>query len=162
MDVELLDWPAETDRRRALCEARSPRLLLVAVDADAPVVTDPLEDWIRLPAAPGDLRARVESLTRRARRSVELDDDGLLRRGGTLVAVPPVEAKILAVLLGRVGVTVTRDELLDAAWPGDPPRRNVLDVHLVHLRRRIAGVGLTITTIRKRGYVLTVDDAWQD
>lgn len=159
MDVELVRWPAEQERRARLQRARLPRLLLVA-DGDAPPPPpDCLEDWVRVPAAEAELEARVAAVlvrTGRHDRTPEpvLDDDGVLRVGAAWVALPPVEARLAAVLLARHGAVVSRDALAKAGWPGGAPGRNALDVHVVRLRRRLAGVGLAIRTIRSRGYLL--------
>lgn len=154
MKVELVYWPAERDRRAELREQSTPRVLLVAEDEPAPITPDPEEDWIRLPADERDLQARIEGL--RTRRSVEptLDDDGVLRHGENWTALPPIEARLVSSLLSRFGKVVTREQLLQHGWPGEQPRRNVLDVHVLRLRRRIEPLGLSIRTVRKRGYVL--------
>ena len=65
-DVVLVRWPEETERLERLRAAGSPRLLLVGEDLAAPEPVDPLEDWIRLPAAEDDLRVRVSTLASRA------------------------------------------------------------------------------------------------
>ncbi|MGH1502491.1 MAG: winged helix-turn-helix domain-containing protein [Acidimicrobiales bacterium] len=128
-------------------------------DAPAPVTPDPLEDWIRLPADDRDVRARLDSLTLRFQRTdssegLTLDEDGLLRNGSNWVALPPIEARLIAGLLAKPGAVVSRDALLRAGWPGEQPNRNVLDVHVLRLRRRIEPLGLQIRTVRSRGYVL--------
>ena len=64
VEVALVQWPAEQDRREELRRAGQPRLLLVERGAP-PIPTDELEDWIRLPADDLDLRVRVEALRRR-------------------------------------------------------------------------------------------------
>ena len=53
-DVVLVRWPEETERLERLRAAGAPRLLLVGEDLAAPEPVDPLEDWIRLPAAEDD------------------------------------------------------------------------------------------------------------
>ena len=68
-DVVLVRWPEETERLERLRAAGAPRLLLVGEDLAAPEPVDPLEDWIRLPAAEDDLRVRVSTLASRAGRS---------------------------------------------------------------------------------------------
>ena len=72
MDVELVRWPSQRQRRDQLVEARLPRLLLVEPESPAPVAVDPLEDWVRLPVDRNDLQARIDALTARGR------DAGLL------------------------------------------------------------------------------------
>jgi DNA-binding response OmpR family regulator len=154
MEVELLHWPADEQRRAQLGRDGVPRILLVDPEARPPVTPDPLEDWIRLPVDHDDLEARVSALHRVVGRVPVLDDDDVLRCSGNWVALPPVEARLVAVLVERFGKVVGRDLLLEAGWPDEEPRRNVLDVHLVRLRRRLEPLGLAITTVRKRGYVL--------
>jgi DNA-binding response OmpR family regulator len=41
------------------------------------------------------------------------------------------------------------------------PGRNALDVHVLHLRRRVAPLGLQIVTVRARGYLLETTDSGQ-
>jgi DNA-binding response OmpR family regulator len=158
MQVAVLRWPDEEPRREQLRSTSRARLLLVAPEAPAPVVADHLEDWIRLPADDRDMQARIDGLTLRAqdRRPAEpeVDDDGLLRIGGSWVALPPIEARLATTLLERLGSVVPRDALVRAGWPQGAPNRNVLDVHILRLRRRLEDVGLTIRTVRSRGYLL--------
>jgi DNA-binding winged helix-turn-helix (wHTH) protein len=83
-----------------------------------------------------------------------LDNDGLLRFNGSWVSIPPVETRLLEALLERYAAVVSRDALGKAGWPERAPGRNALDVHVLRLRRRIAPLGLAITTVRARGYLL--------
>lgn len=147
-------WPAESDRRVELKERSHPRILLVDGSEPAPVTVDPLEDWIRLPADERDLQARVETLNRRLTVEPTLDGDGVLRIGAKWAALPPIEARLVGTMLSRFGKVVSRDTLLQRGWPGEEPKRNVLDVHVLRLRRRLEPLGLSIRTVRKRGYVL--------
>lgn len=157
MDVVLLRWPLEHDRRSELHRAGQPRLLLVEDGTAPPVTASDLEDWIRVPAHEGDLQARVENLRARASRGAaapELDLDGVLRLDGRWVALPPVEARLTGALLDRFGAVVSRDALAKAGWPDGAPGRNALDVHMLRLRRRVASLALAIRTVRSRGYLL--------
>jgi DNA-binding response OmpR family regulator len=158
MDVVLVRWPLEDERRHQLEAARVPRLLLVENSAPPPDCVDDLEDWVRVPADEVDLHARVENLTRRARSRASavpvLDEDGVLRVGASWVPLPPVEARLTSALLGRFRAVVSREALASAGWPTGAPGRNALDVHVLRLRRRIAPLGLAIRTIRSRGYLL--------
>jgi two-component system, OmpR family, response regulator len=157
VEVALVHWPAEQDRREELRRAGQPRLLLVERGAP-PIPTDELEDWIRLPADDLDLRVRVEALRRRTDGDVgalpALDDDGVLRMGDRWVSLPPVEARLTAALLERFGAVVSRDALARSGWPGGSPGRNALDVHVLRLRRRLSPLRLAIRTVRSRGYLL--------
>jgi DNA-binding response OmpR family regulator len=166
VDVVLLRWPFERDRREELDRAGQPRLLLVEDGTAPPVAASHLEDWIRVPAQEGDLQARVEGLRARVAHGAaapELDLDGVLRLDGAWVALPPVEARLTGALLDRFGAVVSRDALARAGWPDGAPGRNALDVHMLRLRRRVASLTLAIRTVRSRGYLLervpTPDDA---
>lgn len=124
-----------------------------------PLSPDPLEDWVRLPASDDDVRARIRVLEDRLRAAASdsapiLDENGLLRVGGAWVSLPPVEHRLMAVLLDRYRAVVSREALARAGWPDGIPGRNVLDVHIVRLRRRLAPLGLVIRTVRSRGYLL--------
>jgi hypothetical protein len=158
MDVVLVRWPDEQDRREELCRSGRPRLLVLDEGAPPPTTLDLLEDWIRLPADDTDVAARVASLERRAEQHhagvPSLDGDGVLRSGGRWVALPPVEARLTAALLDRFAAVVSREALARAGWPDGAPGRNALDVHVLRIRRRVDPLGLVIRTVRSRGYVL--------
>ncbi len=158
MDVTLLPWPDEDDRRRRLSRAGGPRLLLVAEGQAPPPLVDCLEDWIRVPAPEDEMRARVEALTVRmgAHRNATpvLDPDGVLRYGDRWTALPPLESRLTEALLDRFGAVASRETLIRAGWPCGAPGRNALDVHVLRLRRRLAPFPLAIRTVRSRGYLL--------
>lgn len=159
MKVELVQWPTEEQRLTQLRRDEIPRLVLVPEGLAPPLTADVLEDWIRLPAADDDIRSRVRVLTDRAAgaqevRVPDLDENGLLRVNGRWVSLPPVEHRLMVVLLDRYRAVVSRDALARAGWPEGIPGRNVLDVHIVRLRRRLAPLGLAIRTVRSRGYLL--------
>ena len=152
-------WPAERGRRDELNGLGVPHLLLVEDGHHPPPEVGLLEDWIRVPASEADVRARIDTLLARRPAGVapvppSLDGDGVLRANGAWVSVPPVEARLLRAFLDRFGAVVGRDALSNAGWPGRSPERNVLDVHMLRLRRRVAHVGLAIRTVRARGYLL--------
>jgi DNA-binding response OmpR family regulator len=154
-------WPAEGPRRERLVDEQRPRLLLVEGDDTPPEAVDCLEDWMRVPVDDGELAVRLAGLAVRARihsaaDHPELDDDGVLRLGAGWVSLPPVEARLTAALLDRLGTVVSREALARAGWPDGAPGRNALDVHVLRLRRRLGPVGLVIRTIRSRGYLLEV------
>jgi hypothetical protein len=165
MDVSLVRWPEERHRRERLRLEGRPCLLLVSPEAQPPEPIDCLEDWIRVPAVEGDVERRLAGLAVRSSHhdggAADLDDDGVLRRGDAWVSLPPVEARLTAALLERIGAVVSRDALARAGWPEGAPGRNALDVHVLRLRRRLRPVGLAIRTVRSRGYLLEVSDSRQ-
>ena len=151
-------WPAERERRERLQAGNLPRLLLVEDGTPPPVSDDCLEDWLRVPVDDTELRARTANLERRSllheRVAPMLDEDSVLHHRESWVALPPVEARLMAAMLDRLGAVVTRDALSRAGWPEGAPGRNALDVHVLRLRRRVAPLDLVIRTVRSRGYLL--------
>ena len=129
-------------------------------------MADCLEDWIRVPAAENEVRARVDALAVRSQAHTPdghdghpsadpvLDDFGVLRVKGSWVALPPLEARLAEALLERLGAVTSRELLIRAGWPTGAPGRNALDVHVLRLRRRLTPVGLAIRTVRSRGYLM--------
>ena len=85
---------------------------------------------------------------------VWIDDDGLLRRGRQWVALPDTEWRLMQPLVDRMGRLVRREDLAAAGWPGRAVSEGLLNVRMNGLRRRLAPLGLDITTVRGRGYVL--------
>ena len=164
----MLRWPEEESRRTRISQAGEPRLLLVPDGEDPPPVADCLEDWIRVPAAEEEVKARVDALAVRslahhvngqngdsaAPDVPVLDDFGVLRVNGSWVALPPLEARLAEALLERLGAVTSRELLIRAGWPSGAPGRNALDVHVLRLRRRLTPVGLVIRTVRSRGYLM--------
>ena len=158
MDVAYLRWPEDAAKHAALVEERRPRLLLVDEGAPPPEPTDCFEDWVVLPVEEAEIAQRTRALAARVarHRAVEptVDQSGVLRFGDRLLVLPPVEARLAAAMCTRFGVVVGREALATAGWPEGAPGRNALDVHLVRLRRRLAGIDLTLRTVRSRGYLL--------
>lgn len=163
-EITLVRWPEQEGTRAALRAEGRPRMLLLNPTTPPPEPGDALEDWVRIPVAEADLRARVRWLAHRVANGQAtkpgerpvLDDDGLIRIGDEWVALPPVEHRLARALLDRLGTVVTREALAAAGWPDGAPGRNALDVHVLRLRRRLAPLNLTIHTVRSRGYLLAV------
>ncbi len=159
MEVVVLRWPSQSSERDRLVQHGVPRLLLLEDGVEAPEAPDCLEDWIRIPpSSEEDLQARMRTVAGRGRHHLrpvpELDSHGVLRFGDGWVSLPPVEARLMDALIERFGAVVGRDTLRRSVWPGSSPGRNVLDVHVLRLRRRLAPLGLAIRTVRSRGYML--------
>jgi hypothetical protein len=156
--VTVLEWPEQAREADALAAAGALRLLLVAPGVAPPIDWDLTSDWIRRPAEPRDVLARVETLQRRSdgRRPLRLDEDGLLWRGLAWVALGPLEMRLVAVLLENMHRVVKRSELVAAGWPGSSRGDRTLDTGIQRLRSRVMPLGLEIVNVRRRGFVLIV------
>ena len=155
-DVVVLSWPDQAPQRERLERGHVPRLWLVEPGFDPPVGDSCLEDWIRLPADDADVRARLTSLAQRAEHHPlrpTLDAYGQLTHNGAVVILSPVEQHLAGSLIAHFGDAVTEDDLITSAWD-EGGSEQTLRVHMSRLRRRIAPIGLTITSIRAYGYVM--------
>lgn len=163
MDVTLIRWPADKEQRAALASRGELRLLLVEPDSPPPRCGDLLEDWVRLPTRPGDIRARVDDLRARARphdsQVVRVDKYGTLFYGHSRAELTPHQARLLEPLTERFGTVVLRAELIASGWPQGASSANTLDASIVRLRHRIRPLALRIRAVRSRGYLL--EDARQ-
>ena len=64
---------------------------------------------------------------------------------------------MLTALAQNLGMVLTREKLLEMVWGFDYyGESRTVDVHINHLRDKIAGSGAQIETIRGTGYKLTV------
>jgi hypothetical protein len=160
-DVSVLRWPEDEELRRHLAMFALPRILLVEGPTRPPELLDELEDWMRTPADPADLRARSEVVRRRAQPSVAppspvLDDDGLLWMGTSWVALTAPQVPVVQVLLENLD-RVVRFETVVAAYElaggsGHPASVRTL---LTRLGTRVRAVGLELITVRRRGVLLS-------
>lgn len=94
------------------------------------------------------------------RLSIDLDRHEAYLDGKPL-NLRPQEFALLTVLARHSGQVLTRDQLLDLAWPNDAALTvddRTADVHIARLRRRLGGErDQFIRTVSKVGYKL-VDD----
>jgi len=159
---------------RDLCQAlrahgvQVPVLFLTARDA----VSDRLsgfgaggDDYVTKPFALAEVAARMRALLRRAGTDGAIEVAGLaldptaheVRSGEHCVSLTPTEFRLLAALAGRPGSTLSRRELVRAAWPeGAIVHDNTLDVYLARLRRKLRDLPEppTIATVHRVGYRL--------
>src|SRR5206468_5716573 len=72
------------------------------------------------------------------------------------VPLSPREFSLLEVLVGRAGTVVTKDELLRAVWGDEQAAtRNVVEVYVGYVRRKLdaVGAGALLRTVRGHGYL---------
>jgi two-component system, OmpR family, response regulator len=157
-DVAVLRWPEQRDERDRLQRLNLPRLLLLSADLPAPDATDCLEDWIRLPALDEDVHARLNALRDHAIRhppNPTIDVSGQLEYRGKSEFLSPTDHAIAEVLVERFGTLVSEEQLLFRAWPDGDGTPTSLRVHVHRLRKRLAPLGLAITSVRGRGYIMS-------
>jgi len=123
------------------------------------------DDYVTKPFSPRELRARIKTVLRRhtsptSERYVFGDAvvdfaRGEVSRGGRPVELTPIEFKLLCAFIERRGRVLTRDQLLDAAWPaGIHVTDRVVDTHIVNLRRKLEADDEPryFVSVRGRGY----------
>jgi len=152
--------PGQADRLAELRAAEVPHLIIVAASSEAPLVVGDCEEWIRFPAHASDVRARIQGLRQRAARRASpqpvLTGDGLLRAGGSWVALSRTEQQLAQHLVARFGEPV-ETPVLAQALGGDTRTRIATGIY--RLRRRIEPLGLTVSSVRSRAYLMTYASA---
>jgi two-component system, OmpR family, response regulator len=74
---------------------------------------------------------------------------------GRTVDLSPREFSLLECLLRHVGQTLSRDQLLDQAWPFNVAvTPNAVDAYVHYLRTKLGPAGAWIETVRGVGYRL--------
>jgi len=151
-------------------ERATPVLMLTARDAEQDIVLGldaGADDYLTKPFGFDELLARVRALIRRGGAAqpsrlsyggVDLDrvKHAALRHGQRL-DLTPKEFQLLEFFLLNAEQVVRRTELLEKVWDlSFDPMSNVVDVHVGHLRRKLAraGGGDLLHTVRGVGYVL--------
>ena len=175
LDVGLPDMSGfDVARRLRAGRNRTPILMLTARDAVADRVTGldaGADDYLMKPFAFEELSARLRAL---GRRGTDLRDAGAVRIGpisiddvartvrvgGMPVDLSPREFAMLECLVRHHGQVLTRDQLLDHAWPyGSDVALGIIDTYVYFLRRKLGPVaGGLIETVRGLGYRLARDD----
>jgi Transcriptional regulatory protein, C terminal len=158
--ARLLQWPDQRAERPAMVAARQPCIWLVESGKAPPGSWALWEDWVRLPADEQEMAARVAAVELRSRAlpsSAYIDEFDVLRNRASWVALSPLEARLMRVLLDHERAVVRRKHLIEVAWPGaDRTGANDLNTPIKVLRRKVDSVGIAIHTIAGRGYLVEV------
>lgn len=80
-----------------------------------------------------------------------------LSYGGETHSLSVRQTEILQMLAENIGKSVERDAILEKIW-GDSSYSNslALNVQITYIRRLIADPSITITSIKKKGYILSI------
>jgi two-component system OmpR family response regulator len=168
LDVGLPDLSGlEVARRLRARGSRIPILMLTARDAISDRVAGldaGADDYLVKPFAIEELGARIRALGRRGRdRSTDasmcvgpivLDEVGrILLVDGRRVDLSPREFALLECLLRHKGQALSRDQLLNHAWPYDAEvTPAIVDTYVYFLRRKLGSAADRIETVRGLGY----------
>jgi DNA-binding response OmpR family regulator len=130
------------------------------------------DDYMVKPFIFAELLARVQSLVRRASKTIETNlitcgdlvvdvINRAVRRGGQTIDLQPKEYALLEYLLRNRGRTVSKTMIIEQIWDLHfDPQTNVVDVLVCRLRNKIDKdfPQKLIHTIRGIGYVLKLSD----
>jgi two-component system alkaline phosphatase synthesis response regulator PhoP len=126
------------------------------------------DDYLTKPFNPRELLARVKALLRRSERNSDHAKAALslldltidpasreVRLGKTTLDLRTQEFDLLLTLMENQGKVLSREKLLELAWGFDYyGQTRTVDVHIGHLRRKLAGSAVHIETIAGVGYKL--------
>jgi DNA-binding response OmpR family regulator len=159
--------------RRIRAESDLPILMLTARDQDIDKIVAlemGADDYLTKPFNPRELVARVRAILRRAggnrtggdrpRQVGRVTIDPASREvsvDGKPVILRAREFNLLLVLADHANQVLSRDQLLDLAWGYEYyGQTRTVDVHVAHLRDKLAGGGVEIETVWGRGYKMSV------
>jgi DNA-binding response OmpR family regulator len=159
--------------RRVRGESGVPIIMLTARDDDVDKIVGlemGADDYLTKPFNPRELVARVRAVLRRyekAARAEQVINIGQVaidpqRRevtvGDKLVELRTKEFDLLLTLAQHRGIVLSRDQLLDLVWGFDfYGQTRTVDVHIAHLRDKLANSELVIDTVWGIGYKLVAD-----
>lgn len=134
------------------------------------------DDYLPKPFDLDELEARLRALVRRsadptgasgtAPGTVQMGairydkESGALYRHGEVMELTPRELALMHALLAQPGHAVAKERLYELVFPGQlDVQYEAIEVVVYRLRKKLAGTGLTLMTLRGLGYLLRTDEA---
>jgi len=131
------------------------------------------DDYLPKPFDLDELEARLRALVRRSADpnvaslapstlqigAIRYDkDSGALYLNGEVMELTPRELALMHALLAQPGHAVTKERLYELVFPGQlDVQYEAIEVVVYRLRKKLAGTGLTLMTLRGLGYLLRAD-----
>lgn len=129
------------------------------------------DDYLPKPFDLDELEARLRALHRRqsAERSARGEsvqmgplrydgDNGPVYLDHRILDLPPRELNLLRALMRKPGHAVAKERLFEVVFPGDAQvQQEAIEVVVYRLRKKLAGTGLALMTLRGVGYLLKFD-----
>jgi DNA-binding response OmpR family regulator len=149
-----------------------PILMLTARDEDIDKILGlelGADDYLTKPFNPRELVARVKAILRREERTAQTVTSATLQVGdltldparrevrvkGQIIVLRHQEFNLLHVFVQHKGLVLTREQILNLAWGYDyAGQTRTVDVHVGHLRKKLATSSLRIETMTSDGYKL--------
>ncbi|TFZ08706.1 response regulator transcription factor [Ramlibacter humi] len=126
------------------------------------------DDYLPKPFDLDELEARLRALGRRrapaatsASSGIDIGDlrfdtaNGAFYVRGQVLELTPRESALLQALAARPGHAVAKERLFELVFPGEPDvQTEAVEVVAYRLRKKLAGTGATLMTLRGLGYLL--------
>ncbi|OGN89304.1 MAG: hypothetical protein A2Z74_00120 [Chloroflexi bacterium RBG_13_46_9] len=130
------------------------------------------DDYLTKPFNPRELVARVKAILRRNQSPAKPSSTFTLGKltidtarhevtsNGKPVSLRTKEFALLVTMAQNPGIVFSREKLLEMVWGYDYyGETRTVDVHINHLRDKIAGSGVDIETLRGSGYKMIATEA---